>query len=52
MKQVYAPVKDNIWMPIDQIFDVGGNVFGFGFDYKYLAHLSDYNCLLYTSRCV
>ena len=42
MKQVYAPVKDNIWMPIDQIFDVGGNVFGFGFDYKYLAHLSEY----------
>ncbi len=42
MKQVYAPVKDNIWMPIDQIFDVGGNVFGFGFDYKYLAHITDY----------
>ncbi|MEP7268416.1 MAG: DUF5686 family protein, partial [Saprospiraceae bacterium] len=43
VKQVYAPVKDDIWMPIDQIFDVGGNVFGFGFEYKYLAHLSDYS---------
>ncbi len=45
VKQVYAPVKDDIWMPIDQIFDVGGNVFGFGFEYKYLAHLSDYSVI-------
>jgi len=35
-------VQGEIWMPLDQIYDVGGNVFGFGFEYKYLAHLSDY----------
>lgn len=46
MKQVYAPVKEDVWMPIDQIFDVYGNVFGFGFEYKYLAHLSNYNIVL------
>ncbi|MBK9679266.1 MAG: carboxypeptidase-like regulatory domain-containing protein [Saprospiraceae bacterium] len=42
IKQVFTPVQGEIWMPLDQIYDVGGNVFGFGFEYKYLAHLSDY----------
>lgn len=42
IKQIFAPVQDDIWMPIDQIYDVTGDVFGFGFMYKYLAHLSEY----------
>lgn len=42
IKQIFAPVQDDIWMPIDQIYDVIGDVFGFGFMYKYLAHLSEY----------
>lgn len=41
IKQVFTPIQSDIWMPIDQIYDVGGNIFGFGFVYKYLAHLSD-----------
>jgi hypothetical protein len=46
IKQIFSPVQENVWMPIDQIYDVNGNVFGFGFTYKYLAHLSEYKVKL------
>ena len=40
--QIYAPIKEDVWLPMSHSFDVTGKVFGFGFDYKYLATLSDY----------
>ncbi len=46
IKQVFSPVQSEVWMPVDQIYDVKGDVFGFGFSYKYLAHLSDYKITL------
>lgn len=46
IKQVFAPAGEEVWMPIDQIYDVTGDVFGFGFAYKYLAHLSGYTITL------
>ncbi|MEP7322027.1 MAG: DUF5686 and carboxypeptidase regulatory-like domain-containing protein [Saprospiraceae bacterium] len=46
IKQIFSPVEETVWMPIDQIYDVNGNVFGFGFSYKYLAHLSEYRIKL------
>ncbi len=46
IKQVFSPVQTDVWMPIDQIYDVKGDVFGFGFSYKYLAHVSDYKITL------
>lgn len=46
IKQIFSPIEENVWMPIDQIYDVNGNVFGFGFTYKYLAHLSEYKVKL------
>ena len=39
---VYAPVRSDVWMPINQIYDVSGSVFGFGFEYQYFANVSDY----------
>ena len=39
---VYAPVQSDVWMPINQIYDVSGSVFGFGFEYQYFANVSDY----------
>ncbi|MEO5582037.1 MAG: DUF5686 family protein, partial [Saprospiraceae bacterium] len=46
IKQIFSPVQASVWMPIDQIYDVNGTVFGFGFSYKYLAHLSEYRIKL------
>ena len=46
IKQIFSPIQESVWMPIDQIYDVNGNVFGFGFTYKYLAHLSEYKVKL------
>ncbi len=39
---IYAPIQDNVWLPVNQLYDVTGSVFGFGFEYRYLANMSDY----------
>jgi hypothetical protein len=46
INQVYAPIEENAWMPINQIFDVTGSVFGFKFEYRYLANVQDYDITL------
>lgn len=46
INQVYAPIEENAWMPINQIFDVTGSVFGFKFEYRYLANVQDYKITL------
>jgi len=43
IKQVYAPIREQVWLPVGHNFVVTGKIFGFGFDYKYLASVSDYN---------
>lgn len=40
--QVYAPIEDKAWMPVSHQFYVDGKIFGFDFEYKYLATVSDY----------
>lgn len=43
---VYAPVEDKAWLPVSFRFTVHGKVFGFDFEYKYLASLSNYDITL------
>lgn len=44
--QMYAPIVENVWMPVTQKFDVDGKILGFGFAYHYLANVSDYKITL------
>jgi hypothetical protein len=42
IKAVYAPIEDKAWLPVSHQFGVYGKIFGFEFEYKYLATVSDY----------
>lgn len=46
IKAVYAPVEDKVWLPVSHQFRVDGKIFGFEFEYKYLATVSDYRIQL------
>lgn len=42
IKAVYAPIDDKAWLPVSHQFGIFGKIFGFEFEYKYLATVSDY----------
>lgn len=42
IKQIYAPVVNEVWMPVNQQFDFWGSVFGLAGKYTYLASVSNY----------
>ncbi len=42
IKAVYAPIEDKAWLPVSHQFGIFGKIFGFEFEYKYLATVSDY----------
>src|SRR5690606_37316668 len=42
IQQQYEAALQDVWLPVHEIFDVDGNVLGFGFEYRYFAKLSDY----------
>ncbi len=44
--QIYQPFEPTVWLPINQTFDVAGSVFGFAFEYKYFAHIKNYDITL------
>src|SRR5690606_20260746 len=46
VKQQYAPVEENVWMPLTHTYSFGGKFFGFEGEYLYLASTSDYNIQL------
>ena len=46
MNQFYAPIEDNVWLPVSNQFAIAGKFFGFEFQYKYLATLSKYSIKL------
>src|SRR5687768_6044294 len=46
MKQQFDDILAHVWLPVHEIFDVSGSVFGFGFEYRYFAKLSDYDITL------
>lgn len=43
ISQFYAPIEENVWLPVTHDFKVDGKVFGFEFEGKYLATVSDYD---------
>ncbi|MCB0636972.1 MAG: carboxypeptidase-like regulatory domain-containing protein, partial [Lewinella sp.] len=46
INQIYAPIQEQVWLPVTHRFKVTGRVFGFGFDYSYLAAVSNYDIRL------
>lgn len=42
IQQVYAPILEQVWLPVSHNFLVDGKVFGFALEFKYLAAVSDY----------
>lgn len=54
IKSMSAPIEDKVWLPVSHQFRIDGKVFGFDFEYNYLASVSDYkislNPNLYVER--
>lgn len=46
IKQIYQPVEENVWLPLNHIFNVSGSIFGFKFEFQYFANVSDYRITL------
>lgn len=42
MKVMAGPIEDKAWLPVSHQFKVEGKVFGFEFEYNYLASVSNY----------
>jgi hypothetical protein len=42
IKAVYGPIEDKAWLPVSHQFKFEGKIFGFEFEGKYLATVSDY----------
>ncbi len=45
-KQQYAPVAENVWMPLTHTYTFGGKFFGFEGGFDYLASTRDYEITL------
>lgn len=45
IQQIYAPIKDDVWMPVTQQFDFSGQIFGMAGKYSYLASVSNYDVI-------
>lgn len=46
IQSMYAPIKDKVWLPVSHQFKIDGKVFGFAFEYNYLATIKDYSIQL------
>jgi Family of unknown function (DUF5686)/CarboxypepD_reg-like domain len=46
VKQIYNPIEGKAWLPVTQQFYVTGKVFGFEFQFNYLATVKDYKIVL------
>lgn len=44
--QIYAPVKEAVWMPVSYKFFVTGSLLGFDFEGSYVASLSNYKVVV------
>ena len=42
IEQIYAPIEDKAWLPVNHQFKVNGKILGFAFLFNYLATVSDY----------
>lgn len=43
LKAMFAPIEGKVWLPVSHQFRVEGKVFGFQFEYNYLASVSNYS---------
>jgi len=46
MQQRFEQAKPDVWVPVHEVYDVNGNVFGFAFEYRYFAQVKDYKIKL------
>lgn len=46
IKSMLAPIDGKVWLPVSHQFRVDGKIFGFEFEYNYLASVSDYKIVL------
>lgn len=46
VRQNYAPIVPNVWMPLTQQYTFGGKVFGFAGEFNYLVATRDYKIKL------
>lgn len=46
INQVYEPIREQVWLPVNHIYDISGGFFGFDFEYRYFAHIRDYQITL------
>lgn len=46
IKSICAPIEGKVWLPVSHQFRVEGEIFGFEFEYKYLASVSNYHITL------
>ena len=46
VKQQYAPVAENVWMPLTHRYDFSGKIFGFAGEFNYLASTREYQVKL------
>lgn len=42
VRQQFAPVAENVWMPLSHVYRFGGKFFGFEGEFNYLASTRDY----------
>ncbi len=49
IKSTCAPIDDKVWLPVSHQFRIDGKVFGFEFEYSYLASVSNYTIELNQS---
>ena len=46
VKQIYNPIDGKAWLPVSHQFKADGKVFGFEFEFSYLATVKDYKITL------
>jgi hypothetical protein len=46
VKQLYAPIQEEVWMPISQTYDFSGKFMGFAGQYNYITSIRDYKIVL------
>lgn len=45
IKQIFAPIEGEIWMPVTQQYEFSGSIFGLAGVYSYLASVSNYQVI-------
>ena len=46
IRQIYAPILPEVWLPVTHQYDGSGKIFGVGFKFHYLAVVSNYQVSL------